>query len=236
MLKKIILLCGIILMLAGCSSGKEESSKEISEYMPAEVPQEVSVQRDTGELLESTFMELWKSDTVYIDTEMTVEGNSDEKSMYKYIIAGDKKNGLAVLEMEQPDGKKVHYIINSKKIYDIDDAEKNYSTEDYGKTVGEFIDIYTKDMNLGISESLKLSDSGTSKFEGKEMEFEKYDVRVSGDSSEKITVTYYFKDEKPYSEVMQSERGKTVFLFKTVSDSIKDKDIFKISDEYSETD
>ena len=73
-------------------------------------------------------------------------------------------------------------------------------------------------------------------FEGKEMEFEKYDVRVSGDSSEKITVTYYFKDEKPYSEVMQSERGKTVFLFKTVSDSIKDKDIFKISDEYSETD
>ena len=148
MLKKIILLCGIILMLAGCSSGKEGSSKEISEYMPAEIPQEVSVQRDTGELLESTFMELWKSDTVYIDTEMTVEGNSDEKSMYKYIIAGDKKNGLAVLEMEQPDGKKVHYIINSKKIYDIDDAEKNYSTEDYEKTVGEFIDICTKDMNL----------------------------------------------------------------------------------------
>ena len=68
------------------------------------------------------------------------------------------------------------------------------------------------------------------------MEFEKYDVRVSGSSGEKITVTYYFKDEKPYSEVMQSERGKTVFLFRTVSDSIKDKDIFGISDDYSETD
>ncbi len=235
-MKKIILLLSIILMLSGCASGKEESSRETSEYMPAEIPQEVSVQRDTGELLESTFIKLWKSDTVYIEAEMTVEGKSDEKSIYKYVIAGDKKNKSAMLEMEQPDGKKVHYIINGGKIYDINDSEKSYSAEEYKKTVGEFIDIYTKDMNLGISDSLKLSDSGTGKFEGKEMEFEKYNVKLSGDSDEKISVTYYFKDGKPFSEVMQSDRGKTVFIFKTVSDSIKNKDIFKISDKYSETD
>ena len=90
-MKKIILLLSIILMLSGCASGKEESSRETSEYMPAEIPQEVSVQRDTGELLESTFIKLWKSDTVYIEAEMTVEGKSDEKSIYKYVIAGDKK-------------------------------------------------------------------------------------------------------------------------------------------------
>ena len=234
-MKKIILFLSIILMLSGCSTGGTAESSVNSEEVP-ETESEVSVQKDTGELLESTFMKLWKSDTVDIEVTMTVEGKekTDEKQVYKYRLAGDKKNKNAMLEMEEPDGNKVHYIINENKIYDINDSEKTYSVSEYKKTVDGFIRAYTLDMDMGISESLKIADSGTADFDKqKELDFEKYNVVVSGDSNEKITVTYYFKDGKPYAEVMQSDRGKTTFIFKTVSDTLKDKKIFEVSKDYN---
>ena len=222
-------------MLSGCSTGGTAESSVNSEEVP-ETESEVSVQKDTGELLESTFMKLWKSDTVDIEVTMTVEGKekTDEKQVYKYRIAGDKKNKNAMLEMEEPDGNKVHYIINENKIYDINDSEKTYNVLEYKKSIDSFIRAYTLDMNMGMSESLKIADSGTADFDKqKELDFEKYNVVVSGDSNEKITVTYYFKDGKPYAEVMQSDRGKTTFIFKTVSDTIKDQKIFEVSKDYN---
>ena len=105
---------------------------------------------------------------------------------------------------------------------------------EYKKSIDSFIRAYTLDMNMGMSESLKIADSGTADFDKqKELDFEKYNVVVSGDSNEKITVTYYFKDGKPYAEVMQSDRGKTTFIFKTVSDTIKDQKIFEVSKDYN---
>ncbi len=235
-MKKIMLILSIMLMLSGCSTGGTAESSVNSEGV-SEIPSEISVQKDTGEFLENTFMKLWKSDTVDIEVTMTVESkeNSDEKQIYQYRIAGDKKNKNAMLEMEEPDGNKVHYIINDSKIYDINDSEKTYSVSEYKKTVDSFIKAYTTDM-MGMSESLKIADSGTADFDKqKELDFEKYNVVVSGDSNEKITVTYYFKDGKPYAEVMQSARGKTTFLFKTVSDTLKDRKIFEVSKDYSES-
>lgn len=235
-MKKIMLILSIILMLSGCSTGGTAESSVNSEG-ESEIPSEISVQKDTGEFLENTFMKLWKSDTVDISVTMTVEGKekSDEKQIYTYRIAGDKKNKNVMLEMEEPDGNKVHYIINDSKIYDINDSEKTYSVSEYKKTVDSFIKAYTTDM-MGMSESLKIADSGTADFDKqKELDFEKYNVVVSGNSSEKITVTYYFKDGKPYAEVMQSDRGKTTFLFKTVSDTLKDRKIFEVSKDYSES-
>ena len=90
-------------MLSGCSTGGTAESSVNSEEVP-ETESEVSVQKDTGELLESTFIKLWKSDTVDIEVTMTVEGKekTDEKQVYKYRIAGDKKNKNAMLEMEEP--------------------------------------------------------------------------------------------------------------------------------------
>ena len=222
-------------MLSGCSTGGTAESSVNSEEVP-ETESEVSVQKDTGELLESTFIKLWKSDTVDIEVTMTVEGKekTDEKQVYKYRIAGDKKNKNAMLEMEEPDGNKVHYIINENKIYDINDSEKTYNVLEYKKSIDSFIRAYTLDMNMGMSESLKIADSGTADFDKqKELDFEKYNVVVSDGSSEKITVTYYFKDGKPYAEVMQSDRGKTTFIFKTVSDTIKDQKIFEVSKDYN---
>ena len=234
-MKKIILFLSIILMLSGCSTGGTAESSVNSEEVP-ETESEVSVQKDTGELLESTFMKLWKSDTVDIDVTMTVEGKekTDEKQVYKYRIAGDKKNKTAMLEMKESNGNKEHYIVNDSKIYDINDSEKTYNVLEYKKSIDSFIRAYTLDMNMGMSESLKIADSGTADFDKqKELDFEKYNVVVSGDSNEKITVTYYFKDGKPYAEVMQSDRGKTTFIFKTVSDTLKDKKIFEVSKDYN---
>jgi len=235
-LKKAVLFLSIILMLSGCASGSNTESSVESDNTPAEIPQQISVQKDIGELLESTFMELWKSDTVDIEVSMTVEGEekSNEKQVYQYRIAGSKKNKKAILEMEEPDGKKVHYIINADNIYDIDDSEKTYTVSEYKKTVESFIKAYTTDMNMGMSESLKIADSGMTEFDGKELDFEKYNVKMSDGAGENITVTYYFKDNKPYAEVMQSDRGKTTFTFKKVSDTIKDENIFKVSKDYSE--
>ena len=224
-------------MLSGCSTGGTAESSVNSEEVP-ETESEVSVQKDTGELLESTFVKLWKSDTVDIDVTMTVEGKekTDEKQVYKYRIAGDKKNKTAMLEMKESNGNKEHYIVNDSKIYDINDSEKTYNVLEYKKSIDSFIRAYTLDMNMGMSESLKIADSGTADFDKqKELDFEKYNVVVSDGSSEKITVTYYFKDGKPYAEVMQSDRGKTTFIFKTVSDTIKDQKIFEVSKDYSES-
>ena len=234
-MKKIILFLSIILMLSGCSTGGTAESSVNSEEV-SETESEVSVQKDTGELLESTFMKLWKSDTVDIEVTMTVESkeNSDEKQVYTYRIAGDKKNKTAMLEMKESNGNKEHYIVNDSKIYDINDSEKTYNVLEYKKSIDSFIRAYTLDMNMGMSESLKIADSGTADFDKqKELDFEKYNVVVSDGSSEKITVTYYFKDGKPYAEVMQSDRGKTTFIFKTVSDTIKDQKIFEVSKDYN---
>lgn len=235
-MKKATLLLSIILMLSGCTSGSNTESSVDTSKTPAEIPQQISVQKDIGELLESTFMELWKSDTVDIEVSMTVEGKekSSGKQVYQYRVAGSKKNKSAMLEMEEPDGKKVHYIINADKIYNIDDSEKTYTVSEYKKTVDSFIKAYTTDMNLGMSESLKIADSGTADFDGKELDFEKYNVKMSDGAGENITVTYYFKDNKPYAEVMQSDRGKTTFTFKKVSDTIKDENILKVSKDHSE--
>ena len=235
-MKKTTLLLSIILMLSGCTSGSNTESSVDTSKTPAEIPQQISVQKDIGELLESTFMELWKSDTVDIEVSMTVEGKekSSGKQVYQYRVAGSKKNKSAMLEMEEPDGKKVHYIINADKIYNINDSEKTYTVSEYKKTVDSFIKAYTTDMNLGMSESLKIADSGTADFDGKELDFEKYSVKMSDGAGENITVTYYFKDNKPYAEVMQSDRGKTTFIFKKVSDTIKDENILKVSKDHSE--
>lgn len=234
--KRIILILSIILIMSGCSSEKNGESSVNSDYTPAEIPQEISVQKDTGEILEKTFVELWKSETVYIEADMTVEGmeKTGEKQVYKYRTAVDGKNKNAMLYMEEPDGKKVHYIINDGKIYDIDNSEKKYSVSEYENTVDSFLKAYTIDMNMGMTEPLKIADTGITEFDGQELEFEKYNVKVADGSDENITVTYYFKDGKPYAEVMQSDRGKTSFLFREVSDSIKDSNIFKVSKDYSE--
>ena len=131
-------------MLSGCTSGSNTESSVDTSKTPAEIPQQISVQKDIGELLESTFMELWKSDTVDIEVSMTVEGKekSSGKQVYQYRVAGSKKNKSAMLEMEEPDGKKVHYIINADKIYNIDDSEKTYTVSEYKKTVDSFIKAF----------------------------------------------------------------------------------------------
>lgn len=237
-MKKIgILLISVMLLgLFGCSGNKNmESSANVSERsVVAESP--AKIKKDIGELLENTFMELWKSDIIYIDVEMTVENNEDsnQKDVYKYILASDKNKKTAMINMDQPDNKKLHCIIENDKIYYINDSEKNYKISDYKNTIDEFIKAYTKDMNLGVSESIQLSEDGTTDFKGeKDIAFEKYAIVSTEKNASSITITYYFKDEKPYAEVMQSDKGKTTFIFKSADAKISDNSIFKVPSDYS---
>ena len=72
-------------------------------------------------------------------------------------------------------------------------------------------------------------------FNGQEdMTFEKYHISSSEKNASSITITYYFNDDKPYAEVMQSDKGKTTFIFNSVSDSIADGSVFKVPSDYSE--
>ena len=236
-MKKIFIffMAALVLGMSGCS-GSSESLVDVSEYsIVAESPEKIK--KDMGELFEQTFVELWKSDVIYIDVEMTVENNenSGQKDVYKYVLASDKNKKKAMINMQQPDNKKLHCIIENDKIYDINDSEKTYKVSEYKNTMDDFIRAYTKDMNLGVSESIKLSEDGMTNFNGQEdMTFEKYHISSSEKNASSITITYYFKDDKPYAEVMQSDKGKTTFIFNSVSDSIADGSVFKVPSDYSE--
>ena len=237
-MKKFCILFIMVMLLgaSGCSQSNDTVSSSISENsIVAQSPSKIK--KDIGNLFEQTFIELWKSDIIYIDVEMTVENNenSEQKDIYKYTLASNKKQKNAMINMEQPDGKKLHFIINNDKIYDINDSEKTYKTSTYSNTIDEFVKTYTKDMNLGVSESIKFSEDGMTDFNGLgNITFEKYKLSSEEKNSSSITITYYFKDDKPYAEIMQSDKGKTTFMFNSVSDKITDNSIFKIPSGYSE--
>lgn len=237
-MKKVCMLFILVMLLglSACGGNNTQNSGSVSEYsIVAESPEKIK--RDTGELFEKTFVELWKSDVIYIDVEMTVENNenSEKKDVYQYTLAGDKNKKTAMINMNQPDDKKLHCIIENDKIYYINDSEKTYKISEYKNTIDEFIKTYTKDMNLGASESMKFYEDGMTDFNGLgNITFEKYNVLSSDKSVSSINITYYFKDDIPYAEIMQSDKGKTTFMFNAVSDKIADSSIFKIPSEYSE--
>ncbi len=232
MIKKCLLTGAVcmLVLLAGCSGNPQEKVS-----VPSESIQQSSEepQRDMDAIVRKAFSDLWKSDVIYIDAEMTVEETevSESKSVYRYIIAADGKKKSAALEIEQQDTEKVHCIIRDNVLYRINDEGKSYTTEEYKGKIEDFVKAYTKDMNLSET-SMSREDTGLTPFNGqKEIEFVKYRIAVES-GSDKITVTYYLKDEKPYAEVMQSERGKTTILFRSLTNKIADKTIFEVPEDY----
>ncbi len=221
-MRKGIYLLAVMVLLSGCTG---QAPKQAESSLP--VQSSVQEEKDIGKMVKETFENLWRSHTIFIDAEMTVEENEGTKTVYHYVTAADKQKKLAMLKMEPSDGTKVHYILRDGTLHEIDE-QGNDNPSEYSGTVENFIRAYTSDLNLGVNDAMTLTETGTADWNGKTaLEFAKY--RVS--SSEKISITYYFDNDKPYAQVMQSERGKTTFLFREITDTVKDTSIFAVKED-----
>ncbi len=259
-MKKIvcILLCLLLpAVLTACSNSSQEESSAPSSAPESSAAQEESSQEEVlGELLTDTFGKLQDGTGYYIDVTMIVEGGTNstsssenrqssetERMSYHYQVAVDQNSDRAMLMMQMPDGTTGHLLIDNKVCYKLDDEAHTYMKQDYPYNAYSFGRLYTTDLYLGMMNYLHLDSSGTGDFrlseDGKAatLDYEKY--RLTADEQEsnpfqEAVITYYFKDRKPYAEVLETDKGKTTFLFTTVSDTVKDPSVFAIPEGYQE--
>ncbi len=256
-----------ILFSAACDDEKQntDSSKTVSSEQnvsSSDNSSENSSENSAKEsqlLLMKTFGELWMSDNYYIDVNMTVEydpdtvsassstDESDNKSdsssglktvNYSYIIAVDRINGIAGLNMISDMGNSSE-LVKDKYIYNINHADKTYTKQLYNGTADDFGEGYTTKICLGLINNCEFVKSGKTTYKNYDVSFEQYSVkRSSEDESPSIgdtTITYYFdEDGKALAEIIQTNNGKTTFEFKSIYNSIIVKDILTIPEGYKE--
>lgn len=247
----------VLLLLTACGDQpEEESSKNESSVQDSSVTESSADTPEDektvlGDLLMSTFADLWTSPTYYIDVTMSVDStlqvteNTENSSMvYSYVIAVDSDQELAALDISWSDGTHGHLIVNKNKCYNIDDEKKTYAVSDYPHDARYLGEMYTTDIYLGMINFITLESSGKTAYKEQDgstvnVDYERYritDIPESSTNTDDITITYYFKDNKPYAEIMSSGRGETVCRFNTVTNTIKDNGIFKVPDDYKKVD
>lgn len=241
-------------------SSKTESSSKVSntdtEESKKQSSKEQSENDSVGKLLESSFDKILKNNTYYIDVKMTVElfggkeesnENSDSDNtlmVYNYTVALDSEKAVAGIKMSNPDGSSNHCVVKNNKSYNIDTEAKKYTVSYYPESETYFAGQYTTDIYLGTTDYLKLEDSGTTTYKGLSgqesvnVEFEKYKTTKSDGNGANVPkdteVTYYFKENKPYAEIIKTPNGQTTFEFREVSETILDDDIFYVPSDFLE--
>ena len=258
---------------SGEDKKEEQSSADASKTESSAVSQDESssLPDGMGELLYNSFGNLWSGETYYIDTTMAVESaslsfeTSDDTSkeeseteeskeessqtekenviVYDYKIAVDQSRGLAMLNIQMPDGTKGHLILKDRICYKLDDEAKNYMSQSFTEDIKLFGEIYTTQLYLGMMNNIKLDSHGKADFESpyisekeKDLDYEKYILTPNSDASDaasKAYITYYFKNGVPFAELLETDLGNTTFIFHKISDKISDDSIFKIPDDYS---
>ena len=162
--------------------------------------------------------------------------------VYNYKIAVDQDKELAMVDIKMPDETYGHLIIKDKKCCKLNDDTKSYMSQDFTENVKAFGEIYTTQLYLGMMNNIKLDSHGKADFESaynekeKDLDYEKYILTPDSDSSDAVSkayITYYFKDGTPYAELLETDLGKTTFIFHKISNKISDDSIFRIPDDYT---
>ena len=215
------------------SSGikKQESKTEESKTEESKTEESKTEESKTEE------SETEESKTEESKTEETSEESKSEESsqsenesvmVYNYKIAVDQDKELAMVDIKMPDETYGHLIIKDKK--------------DFTENVKAFGEIYTTQLYLGMMNNIKLDSHGKADFESpynekeKDLDYEKYILTPDSDSSDAVSkayITYYFKDGTPYAELLETDLGKTTFIFHKISNKISDDSIFRIPDDYT---
>ena len=224
------------------SSGikKQESKTEESKTEESKTEESKSEESETEE-----------SKTEESKTEETSEESKSEESkseesenvmVYNYKIAVDQDKELAMVDIKMPDETYGHLIIKDKKCCKLNDDTKSYMSQDFTENVKAFGEIYTTQLYLGMMNNIKLDSHGKADFESaynekeKDLDYEKYILTPDSDSSDAVSkayITYYFKDGTPYAELLETDLGKTTFIFHKISNKISDDSIFRIPDDYT---
>ncbi len=203
-----------------------------------------------GEQLYNSFGKFWTGTYYYIDMVMRVEPADQESSSdtafvseYNYKIAVDQDDELAMLNMTMPDGTTGHLIIKDGKCYKLDDKNKNYMVQDYPYSVKGFGELYTTDLYIGMMNHIMLEKQGKEDFKLSEnenpvkLDFEKYKLTPDSESSDAVTeayITYYFDNGKPYAQLLETDKGKTIFIFNEITDKRGSDNLFEIPGNYNE--
>ena len=253
-----ILWGAVLLTAGGCGQSEQVSEESVPEEPSLEAPsrvEESSEEIRLGEKLQNSFEKLWDSTSYEMEVTMLVESHEDRTSRtddsgteadgtmrYHYQVAVDQNSDRAMLLMEMPDGTTGHLLIDNRVCYKLDDAAKTYEQQTYPYNAYSFGQLYTTELFLGMTDFLQLCDSGSREVELTELkkqtlDFESYRFTPGEEVSEALqdmTVTYYFRSDIPVCEVVETEQGKTTFLFDYISDKVEDVSVFEIPADYSE--
>lgn len=254
-----VLVCVALLVTAGgCQQNGEttEASNQEEVSAAASGGTEASAEPiQPGEKLQNSFVKLWDGTGYEMDVTMLVESEeglppdtsensktTDGVMKYHYQVAVDQNTDRAMLLMEMPDGTVGHLVIDNQVCYKLNDEEKTVEKQTYPYNAYSFGQLYTTELFLGITRDLQLTDSGSREVklgeaEKQELAFESYRFvpeEQASQSFQDMTVTYYFQQDKPFGEVVETARGKTTFVFQKVSDSIREPSVFEIPSDYTD--
>lgn len=249
----ILLSLMLITLASACTNdtGEESVSELSTEEQSSEAEESSEEEKPEYDKLRNTFGKLWSGDYYYIDVRMIVESadttvsgqeSGAEKTEYSYQIAVDQISDRAMLNMNTPDGTTGHLLINGKKCYKLDDGNKEYSEQEYPYNAKRFGEIYTTDIYLGMMNYLTPESCGKKSFQAdeqtapEELDYEQYRLTPDSDASDAVTeahITYYFKNDIPYAEVLETDKGKTTFIFKEITDKPVSYKIFELPSDYT---
>ncbi len=242
-MKQVFLILLSLTAVLLCTSCHNETLKDDTSGTQSSVTEHSKASSDPQptSLLDATFGTLYKGDTYYIKTDMTVEStsSSENSSRYQLTIAVDKTNNTAMLYMKVENGSENHIIIREKQSYNLNDKNKTYTVQSFEDSIDLFAGLYTSGMYLGLTEPLELMDSGrkTIKLDNAEKNVTYEEYRMTGDNqpsqeAEDAYITYYFDNRQPCMEVMEAAGGKTTFVFRQITSAIPDKSVFEIPKDY----
>ena len=214
------------------SSGikKQESKKEESKTEESKTEESETEESKTEETSEES------------KSEESSQSENESVMVYNYKIAVDQDKELAMVDIKMPDETYGHLIIKDKKCCKLNDDTKSYMSQDFTENVKAFGEIYTTQLYLGMMNNIKLDSHGKADFESpynekeKDLDYEKYILTPDSDSSDAVSkayITYYFKDGTPYAALLETDLGKTTFIFHKISNKISDDSIFRIPDDYT---
>ncbi len=233
----------VLLLFSSCSKNPEpdhsDETSQVSSQEASPVPEESSDPMK-GAILPSVLGFLQDGSSYYLKAEMKVEktGKPDQSKQYQLLIAVDLQKNTAMVFAEMPD-ETIHVLVKNKMSYRIHDEEKSYSVQRFTGGLASLAKSYTSDLYLGVTTGLSLIESGKASItltDGSapvSADYEKFEMLNTVSSTDALYFTYYYIQQKPVMEIMETSSGKTTYIFREISDTIKDTSVFSLPSDYT---